>query len=64
MPMPTFQALLRPTLELLSDRAVWRLPELEERLASMMGVTNEDREVLLPSGATPMFYNRDRKSVV
>lgn len=58
MPMPTFQALLRPTLELLSDRAVWRLPELEERLASMMGVTNEDREVLLPSGAMPMFYNR------
>lgn len=58
MPIPTFQGLLRPTLELLSDRAVWRLPDLEERLASMLGVTNEEREVLLPSGAMPMFYNR------
>ncbi len=58
MPIPTFQALLRPTLELLSDRAIWRLPELEEKLAAMLGVTNEDREVLLPSGAMPMFYNR------
>jgi restriction system protein len=58
MPIPTFQALLRPTLELLSDRAIWRLPELEEKLAAVLGVTNEDREVLLPSGAMPMFYNR------
>lgn len=37
MPIPTLQALLRPTLELLSDRAIWRLPEFEEKLAAMLG---------------------------
>ena len=58
MPIPTFQALLRPTLELLADRTIWRLPELEEKLAALLGITNADREVLLPSGAMPMFYNR------
>ncbi len=58
MPIPTFQALLRPTLELLSDGEIWRLPELEDKLAAMLAVTNEDREVLLPSGAMPSFYNR------
>ena len=58
MPIPPFQTLLRPTLELLADQAVWRLRELEEKLAQRLGVTNEEREILLPSGAMPMFYNR------
>lgn len=58
MPIPPFQTLLRPTLELLADKAVWRLRELEEKLAQRLGVTNEEREILLPSGAMPMFYNR------
>lgn len=58
MPIPPFQTLLRPTLELLADQAVWRLRELEEKLALRLGVTNEEREILLPSGAMPMFYNR------
>jgi restriction system protein len=58
MPIPPFQTLLKPTLELLADKAVWRLRELEEKLAQRLGVTNEEREILLPSGAMPMFYNR------
>ena len=58
MSIPPFQTLLRPTLELLADQAVWRLRELEEKLAQRLGVTNEEREILLPSGAMPMFYNR------
>lgn len=58
MSIPPFQTLLRPTLELLADQAVWRLRELEEKLALRLGVTNEEREILLPSGAMPMFYNR------
>ena len=58
MPIPPFQTLLRPTLELLADQAVWRLRELEEKLALRLGVTNEEREILLPSGAMPMCYNR------
>ena len=32
--------------------------DVTDRLAEQLGVTEEERKELLPSGAAPVFYNR------
>lgn len=50
MPIPDFQALFRPVLEVLADGQVWTLASLRDAVAAKVGVSGEDREVRIGSG--------------
>ncbi|MFV2064875.1 MAG: restriction endonuclease [Chloroflexota bacterium] len=59
MAVPGFQALMLPMLELLSDGQVQRVvPDVADELAGGLGLTDADREEMLPSGAMATFINR------
>ena len=58
MTIPDFQSVMRPALDILSDDKVRTLRELRDLVAERMGVTAEEREVLLPSGTQRTFDNR------
>jgi restriction system protein len=59
MAIPDFQSLMLPTLLFVAGKQT-EVPvrELIDHLASELGVTEEDRRILLPSGRAPQFYNR------
>lgn len=58
MPIPDFQTLMRPLLELASDGKVHSLQSARERLADKFSLTDEERKALLPSGRQQVFVNR------
>jgi restriction system protein len=58
MPIPDFQTLMRPTLEVLSDGREHNMAELREALASRFDMTDDERDQLLPSGTQRVFDNR------
>ena len=58
MPVPDFQSLMRPLLELASDGKEHRLQEAREKLAEKYGLTEVDLKTLLPSGRQTVFVNR------
>lgn len=47
-----------PLLRLISDSKEHRMRDLTDKLAQQLGVTEEEKKELLPSGAAPVFYNR------
>ena len=55
MAVPDFQTLMRPCLVAHEDRQPHTSGDLRDRLADQLGVTAEDRAVLLPSGTQPLF---------
>jgi restriction system protein len=58
MPIPSFQELFSPILDLAADRKEHTLEEVEELLAAQLGLTPEEREELLPSGQSTRLHNR------
>ena len=58
MPIPDFQSLMRPLLELAADGAEHSMADAREHLAERLGVTEEERAKLLPSGRQAVFSNR------
>lgn len=58
MSIPDYQALMLPLLELAGDGAEHSVREAIDRLGERFGLTDEDRRLLLPSGAQPVFDNR------
>lgn len=58
MAIPKYQSLLLPVLNLASDGAEHRISDVVEQLAEKMGLTEAEREELLPSGKQPIFNNR------
>lgn len=58
MPIPDFQTLMRPILELHDDGAEHVRKDRNDQLAIRFGLSAEEREVLLPSGRQPLFDNR------
>jgi len=58
MTVPDFQSMMRPTLVALSDGQARSQSQLRDLLAEAMGVTADERELLLPSGKQAMFANR------
>jgi restriction system protein len=56
--VPDFQSLMRPCLAAHNDRQPRTSGDLRDRLAEQLGVSSEDRAVLLPSGSQPLFSNR------
>lgn len=58
MGIPDYESLMRPTLEVLADGSERTSREVQDLVAASQGVTDDDREVLLPSGKQSMFANR------
>jgi len=58
VPIPGFQTLMLPVLTLAGDGHIHTSIEAIEHVASEFGVTAEERAVLLPSGRSPLLYNR------
>jgi len=55
--IPDYQALMRPVLECASQREV-RIGDVVEEIADTLGLSQADREELLPSGKQTRFANR------
>lgn len=58
MPIPDFQSVMRPLLELASDGKEHSLAEAREKLAEIFRLTEEEKKQLLPSGKQATFTNR------
>lgn len=58
MPIPDYQTLMLPLLQLAGDGAEHTTRESIERLAATFALTDEERAEMLPSGTAPLFDNR------
>ncbi|HMP78840.1 MAG TPA: winged helix-turn-helix domain-containing protein [Pirellulaceae bacterium] len=55
MPIPDFQSLMLPLLQLAADGAEHSLADARTSLAEQLPLTDEERAELLPSGHQPRF---------
>lgn len=58
MPIPDFQSLMLPIMKIAGDGADHTARELREQLAEQLGLSEQERKELLPSGQQPVFTNR------
>lgn len=58
MAIPNFQALMLPVLSELGDGVVHRPQQTSEAVARRLGITEEEQQELLPSGAMGRYRNR------
>lgn len=58
MAIPDFQTIMLPLLRLAGDGQVWLTHDARDRLADEFGLTDDEREQLLPSGTQRTFANR------
>jgi restriction system protein len=58
MPIPDFQSVMLPLLQLAGDGSEHRFRDAVEKLATHFALTDEERGELLPSGTAPTFDNR------
>jgi restriction system protein len=58
MPVPGYQEFMRPLLETVSDGGDHNVREAYTRVADRLGVTEADRQELIPSGSQRLLDNR------
>jgi restriction system protein len=59
MPLPSFQQLMLPALQMLGQRYdEVSIAGLEEEIVRSLQISSEDRERMLPSGKQTVFANR------
>lgn len=58
MPIPDYQSLMLPFLKIAGDGQEHRFRDAVETLAKQFSLTDEERNVMLPSGTAPVFDNR------
>ena len=58
MSIPDFQSFMKPVLECLADGDAKHKSELYEPVSKRLGLTEEDKKVLLPSGTQEVYLNR------
>lgn len=56
--IPDYQSIMLPLLRYISDNKEHKMRVVTDELAKQLGVTEEEKKELLPSGAAPVFYNR------
>lgn len=56
--IPDYQSIMLPLLRYISDKKEHKMRNVTDGLAKQLGVTEEEKKELLPSGAAPVFYNR------
>jgi len=57
MPIPDYQSLMRPVLEAAAEGEV-RIGDVVEKLADQLGLSEDERNELLPSGKQSLLANR------
>lgn len=57
-PIPDFQTIMLPLLQLMSDGEERSINDLVDNLAIKFGISEQELNELLPSGKQPIFYNR------
>lgn len=58
MPVPDFQSLMLPVLQVFSDGGDHASREVRDRVAEKLHISDADLAELLPSGTQPAFHNR------
>ena len=58
MPVPGYQDLMLPVLQIAADGQEHRFAEAMGTLAIRIGISEEDQNIMLPSGTQTQFYNR------
>lgn len=58
MPIPDYQTAMLPLLKLVADGREYKFNDLVETLGDQFGLTEEEKNELLPSGQTFLFGNR------
>ena len=58
MPIPDFQTLMRPVLVLHEDGGEKSATELRDAIAEQFGVTDSERDEMIPSQKARLFDNR------
>lgn len=58
MPIPDFQAVMLPVLEFLSDGQEHRMKDVTEGVADKCGLTDDERQAMIPSGNARVIVNR------
>ena len=58
MAIPDFQTLMRPVLVAVDGGQPKSAAQIRDIVAPALGVSDEDRQVMLPSGNEPTFTNR------
>jgi restriction system protein len=59
VPIPSFRGFIHPLLKYLSEHPEGaRIADVYEAVADRVGLTPDERTVLLPSGMQPLFHNR------
>ena len=58
MAVPGFQEMMYPVLQIYSDGKEYRPREIEQRVADNMNISEEDRQLLLPSEVQTVLRNR------
>lgn len=58
MPIPKFDELFNDVLELLSDKKEYKTRDVKEILSNKLDLTDEERQMLIPSGTEPIIKNR------
>src|SRR5687767_12582894 len=58
MPIPDFQSLMLPVLKYAGSQSEHPLRDAVAYLADQFFLSEEERNVRIPSGQQPMFYNR------
>lgn len=56
--IPDYQSIMLPLLRYISDSKEHKMRDVTDGLAIQLGVNEEEKKELLPSGAAPVFYNR------
>ena len=58
MPVPGYQEFMLPLVKLASDGQEHKITDAIDALADQFGLSEQDREVMLPSGTQTRLYNR------
>jgi restriction system protein len=58
MPIPGYQEFMLPLVKLASDGQEHKITDAIDELADQLGVSEQDREIVLPSGTQTRLYNR------
>lgn len=58
MSIPDFQSCMLPLLRLIEDSQEWTMKDVTARLSEIFGLSEDEREELLPSGTTRTIVNR------
>jgi restriction system protein len=58
MPIPDFQSVMRPLMDVISDGKEHSVRETLDRLGDRFELTEQERKRLLPSGRLEIFTNR------